>query len=110
MARLQCAFTGCASTFRSQQGRTYHFWTFHLNNNLVEEVDIQANVPHQPPAMAADDADYEMGDEEPAPGPLPNHVPRAVPSAKRHPYLTGNVFSELYRRVPHNKSDLWFSY
>ncbi len=85
-------FAGCKSLFRSQQGRTYHFRTFHLNNNLVEEVDVQANVPCMGEGVV-EDADFEMGEDnrlpDPAPGPIQEN--RAMPSTKCHPYLTGNV-------------------
>ena len=96
MPALQCTFPGCVRTFRSQKGRTYHFRTFHKNNNLLEEIDIQANVAlagHEP--MHDGDEDFGMLDDDDATGrqPVPlapeNNEVREGPTITKHPYLSG---------------------
>ena len=59
---------------------------------MVEEVDVQANVPHADEAVL-EEADFDMGEDgrHPDPAPGPALEPRVAPSAKCHPYLTGNV-------------------
>lgn len=91
MPQLPCTFIGCVSTFRSQQGRTRHFRTFHENHNMLEEVDYQANVPHAAGANEEGGGffmDAEDVHEPPEGGALPFIAPR-TPSLVEHPFLTG---------------------
>lgn len=78
----------------------------HQNNNIVEEVDIQANLPHGLAANTLGDGegilrhvddldpepDFDMhdGTGQPHADPAPaNEPPRRRPVDKAHPYLNG---------------------
>lgn len=91
MPGFPCTFHGCVAQFRTHKGRTYHFRTFHKNNNLVEEIDIQANPAVYPGGLGGDD--IEMCNDLPHENqqPAPQHVNEAPqqPTVKAHPYLSG---------------------
>ena len=104
MPPLSCTFPGCVAKFRRQSGRTYHIRTVHHTNNIVEEVDVQANVHLGGQTLAEGegilrhvddsdpDPDFDMHDNTPAEphaDPAPADERPRRPVEKTHPYLDG---------------------
>jgi len=96
--RLSCPYAGCPSTFRRQNGRTYHVRTVHLNNNVIDEASLPAraatpleNFPELPGnGQQSSEEPMQDTDNEEIPIAQPaNDAPRRQASKTFHPWLTG---------------------